>query len=124
MLDLGSDRLCVPDKMTQRILEYGHDNHAHGGIHRTYDRPRSPVSLPKMRRVIQDYIDGCPACQLSKPSRRLPYGQLQSGEFLAATGRIFFMDFIVGLPFTPNGHNCILTVTDKYFKYVHDVEQS
>ena len=29
-----------------------------------------------MGKVIQGYTDSCPSCQLSKPSRQLPYGQL------------------------------------------------
>ena len=68
---------------TRHVLEYGHDRHAHGGFHRTYDRLRSAIYLPKLRNRIQEYIEGCPTCQLSKPSRLLPYGQSQPDGTIA-----------------------------------------
>ena len=58
----GSSRLCIPQKLTRKVLEYGHDSHAHGGINRTYDRLRTSVYFPKMRKVIQTYIESCPVC--------------------------------------------------------------
>ena len=112
------DRLCIPEKLVRQILEYGHDHHAHGGIHRTYDRLRSSVYFPKMRKVIQSYIEGCPACQLSKPSRQLPYGQLQPIGDSQQPLEVLSMDFVVGLPLTADGNNCLLNVTDKFAKFV------
>ncbi len=114
----GPDRLCIPGKVIQKVLQYGHDQHAHGGIHRTHDRLRSSVYFPKMRKVIQGYIDGCPACQLSKPSRQLPYGQLQPVGKAQQPLEELSLDFIVGLPFTPKGNNCLMTVTDKFSKFI------
>lgn len=72
------DRLCISGKFTRRILEYEHDSHAYEEIHRTYDRLRDSIYFPKMRQVIQSYIDDYPTYQLSKPSRQLSYGQLHS----------------------------------------------
>ena len=63
MLDRpGPDRLCIPQKLTRKVLEYGHDCHAHGGINRTYDRLRTSIYIPKMRKAIQVYVESCPAC--------------------------------------------------------------
>ena len=119
MLDRsGPSRLCIPQMLTRKVLEYGHDSHAHGGINRTYDRLRTSVYFPKMRKVIQTYIDSCPACQLSKPFRQKPYGQLQPVERPEQPLEEVSIDFVVGLPITADGNNCLMTVTDKFSKFV------
>ena len=119
MLDRpGPDRLCVPRKLVRKVLEYGHDSHAHGGINRTYDRLRTSVYIPKMRKVVQAYIESCPSCQLSKPSRQLPYGQLHPVGKAEQPLEELSIDFVVGLPLTANGHNCFMAVTDKFSKFI------
>ena len=74
--------------------------------------------VPKLKKALQSYIDSCPSCQLSKPSRRLPYGQLHPIETSKEPLSELSMDFIVGLPETPEGYNCLGTVTDRFSKYV------
>lgn len=32
------ERLCIPKKLEQKIFELAHDEHSHGGFHRTYER--------------------------------------------------------------------------------------
>lgn len=114
----GPDRLCIPATLVKDMLKYAHDTHAHGGTHRTIDRLRSAVFFPRMRKAVQSYVDGCPACQLSKPSRKLPYGQLQPVETGDLPLTDVAIDFIVGLPMTPSGYNCLMTVTDKFSKFI------
>ena len=114
----GPDCLCIPTKLTKQVLEYIYDRHAYGGIYRTFDRLRGSVYIPRMRKVIQEYIDGCPACQLSKPSRQLLYSQLRPVEAVPEPLYDLSIDFIVGLPLTPDNYNALMTVTDKFSKYV------
>ena len=114
----GPDRMCISKKKTQELLQFAHDNQAHGGIHRTYDRLRLSIYFPKMRKTIQEYIDGCPACQLLKPTRLLSYGQLQSIPSTGEPLEVLSIDFIVALPMTGAEHNCLMTVTDKFSKFV------
>ena len=110
--------MCIPETLTYKILEYAYNRHAYGGIYRTYDRLRNVVYFLRMRKGIQKYVDSCPLCQLSKPSRQLLYGQLHPvGESKQLLEELL-MDFIMGLPMTAEGNNCLLTVTDKFSKFV------
>ena len=71
------DRLCIPQKFQRRLLEYAHDEHAHDGVHRTYDLLSRSMYMPKMKKTVTEYVTTCVVCQLFKPSRQLSYGQLQ-----------------------------------------------
>ena len=112
------DRVCIPTTLHRQLFHFAHDSHAHGGINRSLNRLRSSAYMPKMKKLLKAYIDGCPACQLSKPSRQLPFGQLHPVETYKEPLAELSMDFIVGLPMTPDGYNCLLTVTDRFSKYV------
>ena len=114
----GPDRLYILTKLTKQVLEYTHDRYTYRGIHRTFDRLRRSVYIPRMRKVIQAYIDRYPACQLSKPSRQLLYSQLYPVEAIPEPLYNLSIDFIVGLPLTPENHNTLITITDKFSKYV------
>lgn len=112
------DRICIPANLQLQLFQFAHDNHAHGGINRSLNRIRRSAYIPKLKKHLQTYIDGCPACQLSKPSRQLPYGQLHPIETHKEPLAELSMDFIVGLPVTPEGFNCLATVTDRFSKYI------
>ena len=71
-----------------------------------------------MKKLLQTYINGCPACQLFKPSRQLPYGQLHPVKPHSEPIFELTVDFIVGLPMIPEEFNCLVTITDAFFKYV------
>ena len=115
------DRLCIPESCHKRVLHYAHDEHAHGGVHRTHNLLMRSVFIPKMKMLINDYVTSCPACQLSKPSKQLPYGELKPIPFPSEPLAELSLDFIVGLPMTTNGSNAILTITDRFSKYVKTV---
>jgi hypothetical protein len=71
-----------------------------------------------MLRGISDYVESCPACQLGKPKRHLPFGELAPITSPSEPFAVLSIDFIVALPETPDKMNCLLTVTDKFTKYV------
>ena len=113
-----SNRLCISQKSQKRLLKYAHNEHAHDDVHRTYDLLLRSVYMPKMKKTIMKYVTTCFACQLFKSSRQLSYEQLQSiffsKEFLSELN----LNFIVVLPMTLNRNNAILTMTNRFSKYV------
>ena len=113
-----SNRLCISQKSQKRLLKYAHDEHAHGGVHRTYDLLLKSVYMPKMKKTVIEYVTTCSTCQLFKSFRQLSYEQLQliffSKKFLFELS----LDFIVALSMTFNENNAILTMTDRFSKYV------
>ena len=71
-----------------------------------------------MRHLVEGYIGPCPTCNLSKPSHHKPYGELQPIATLDVPFATITMDFIVGLLVMDAGNDALLTVTDKFSKYV------
>jgi hypothetical protein len=112
------NRLCIPKALEKEVLEYAHDKHAHGEVHRTYDLLRRSVFMPKMKKLVHDYVTSCPFCQLSKTSRQLPYGELHSIDLPPEPLSKVSIDFIVALSLTQEGYNALMIVTDRFFKFI------
>ena len=75
------------------------------------------IFIPKMRMLIHDYVTSCLACQLSKPSRQLSYGELKSIPYSDEPLAELSLDFIAGFLMSTNDNNAILTVTNRFSKY-------
>ena len=59
-------RLCVPKTERARLLRQYHEDYAHCGISRMYDKLCEKVWWPRMLRDVVDYIRRCEDCQKSK----------------------------------------------------------
>ena len=110
-------RLCIPSELEPQIFEMAHDHCAHPGFAKAYDRIYDLVFIPGLREKLKWYIASCPACQLSKPSRDRPYGQLQPVPTPTRPFEVLSIDFVTGLPLV-DGKNTFMSVTCKYTKYV------
>ena len=113
-----SKRLCISKKFHKKLLQYAHDEHVHGGIHRTYDLLSKSVYMPKMKKLINEYVTTCSICQFSKFFKLLPYDQFQSIFLFSELLSELNMNFIVGLSFIFKNSNVIFTVTNRFSKYV------
>ena len=113
-----SNRLCISQKFQKRLLKYAHDEYAHDDVHRTYDLLLKSVYMSKMKKTVIEYVTTCSTCQLVKPFRQLSYEQLQSIFFSKKFLFELNLDFIVILSMTFNENNAILTMTDRFSKYV------
>ena len=116
-----SNRLCISKKCQKRFFQYDHDDHVHEKIHRIYDLLTRSIFIPKMRKLIVEYVINCFVCQLSKSSKQFSYDELQ---FIFLSLEPFFelnFDFIVGLSVIVQKNNAILSVTDRFFKYIKAV---
>jgi len=112
------DRVCIPKLLKRKVLEFAHDNYAHDGHYWTLDRLKIACYFSKMRSKVHAYIDGCSIYQLSKPSRRLLYDQLNPVETTTISLSQLAMDFVVALPMITRGHNSLLTIIDRFSKYI------
>ena len=114
----GEDRwrLGVPPSMEQEMFEQAHDLSNHGGYHRCYDRLSHTVFIRHLSKRLRTYIAHCPECQLNQTKRHKPYGSLIPITTPAIPFHTIAMDFIVALPLTKAGYDCLLTITCKATK--------
>ncbi len=116
--DDGRERLCVPNALEKEIFELSHDRQHHGGFHRSYDRIASSVYMRHLSKHLRAYIEHCPECELNQTKRHKPYGSMVPIDRPGIPFHTIAMDFIVALPLTLAGLDCLLTVTDKFSKRV------
>eukprot|EP00253_Pinus_taeda_P026899 PITA_26899 len=72
-----------------------------------------------MKCDIVQFISKCLKCQQVKADHCHPAGLLQPHNIPMTKWEIISMNFIVGLPLTPQRHNAILVVVDKLTKSAH-----
>lgn len=118
MTDTGHERLCIPAKFHRDLLTFAHDKQAHQGVGRVIDRLRQNVYIPGLRQVVERYIHSCPVCAATKPSRQPPLGQLQPISSPNVPFAVQTIDIIVSLSESKSGMTALLTVTDKFTKYI------
>ena len=104
--------------MEQELFEQAHDLSNHGGYYKCHERLAHTVYIRHLSRNLKEYIAHCPACQLNQTKRHKPYGSLVPIATPAIPFHTISMDFIVGLPITSTGMNCLLTLTCKFTKRV------
>ena len=72
-----------------------------------------------MKGDIAEYVVQCDTCRRVKAEHQWPVGLLQPLHILVWKWNEISMDFIVGLPNTPNGHNSIWVIIDQLTKVAH-----
>ena len=116
-----NNRLCVPKCAVRlQLLQEYHDcvTAGHQGRDRTYFRLRQFFYWPKMGLDVKKFVKSCGICQRTKGG--LPRsGLLQSLPVPDTPWKDISMDFIVGLPQTPQGFDAIYTFVDRLTKCVH-----
>lgn len=111
-------RLCIPKALEGDVFAMAHDQHAHAGFHRSYERIRSCYYIRKMTKHLHRYIYHCQACQLTQTKRHKPYGELVPIQSPPVPFHTVTINFILALPETKEGFNAILSVTDKSSKRI------
>lgn len=72
----GRERLCIPRKSIDEVLQIAHDDRAYVGGERTYDFLRQHVFFLRMSRVVRQYVKSCPICNPAQPDNQKPKGLL------------------------------------------------
>ena len=115
---LSFDRVCISAILKRDVMKFAHDNHAHEDIHRILNRIKVSTYFSKMRKKMLIYVESCLVCQLFKSSRKLFYEQLNLIEITIQLLAKLNMNFIVELFMISAEHNSLLTIIDRFSKYV------
>lgn len=109
-------KLCVPSDCHKSIFELVHDHQGHSGFSQAYERLRDSYHMPRMSKRLKSYIRSCPVCATVKSKDRHT-GLLSPLPIPDKPCDVITMDFVTGLPID-NDYDTILTITDKFSKYV------
>ena len=117
--DSGRSRLCIPKSVEQEVFRLAHDEQFHRGFHRTYHDIAEALYLRKLSKRLRRYILHCPSYAVTQTKRHTTYGSLQPIKTPNIPFHTITMDFILALPETTDGYDCILTITDKFSKKIY-----
>ena len=67
---------------------------------------------------MRDFIKECPECKIFQTRRHAPYGSLQPIDAPPTPFHTISIDFILALPLTADGLDCVLSVTCKLSKRI------
>ena len=119
----GLWRICVPHfpSFKLRILFLHHDSPTAGhlGVNKTYTQISHRYYWKGMHEDVRVYVESCPRCRASKSLSLKQAGLLHPLGIPSRRWATISLDFIVGLPPTSEGYDCILTVVDSLSKMAH-----
>lgn len=103
------------------LLQEAHEAPSAGypGISRTYDSLAQHYYWKELREDVRNYVTTCDVCQRVKAPRTRPGGLLQPLTQPLRHWEQISLDFIVGLPQTPEGFNAVLVFVDRFSQMVH-----
>lgn len=112
--------IYVPGSMQGEIIQKHHDEPTRGhlGIEKTVELITRHFYIPNVYKKVRKYIGNCDTCLRDKPTRHLPYGEMQISEVPKKPWEWITMDFITKLP-ESEGHDMIMVIVDKLTKYAY-----
>ena len=91
----------------------------HPGSTKMYQDLKQNFWWTRMKREIAKYVSECDTCRRVKASHLKVAGTLQPLPIPSWKWEDISMDFIVGLPKTPHGHDSIWVIVDRLTKTAH-----
>ena len=110
-------RLVIPHSVQPEIFQLAHGDH-HAGLQRTYQRISSTLYVRNLASSLKKWLQHCPKCQLHQTRRHLPYGDLQPIITPPIPFHTITLDFVLALPISIDGYECLLTITCKFSKRI------
>ena len=109
----------VPKELQKKILAYFHTSNSfhHQGIQRTVDNIKRRFYWSNILQDVTDYCNGCKACQVSKARREKCKGKIIPIMASRPFEKIS-MDLVGPLPFTRKGNRYLLTIMDRFTRFV------
>jgi hypothetical protein len=92
----------------------------HEGTKKTLNPLHRDFYVPGARAAVQEHIRACAVCQRNKVKHLHSVGLLQPLDVPNTVWDLVSMDFVEGFPHV-NGKSMILTVANRFSKYVHFV---
>ena len=119
----GGMQLVIPNDRDLKdvILQECHSSAAAGhlGTAKTFERVTRRFWWAGVRQDVLDFVLHCDPCQRNKHRRRAaPQGLLRPVTLPSRRFEVVSLDFVTGLPMSEEGHNTILTITDKFSRLV------
>ena len=117
------DRLVVPsnEELKRKILNEAHDSKLciHPRSNKMYHDLRHLYWWSNMKQDITWHVAECDTCGRVKADHMRTLGYLQPLPIPIWKWEDISMDFIVGLPRTSKGYNCIWVIVDRLTKSAH-----
>ncbi|CAJ1057674.1 uncharacterized protein LOC108874699, partial [Xyrichtys novacula] len=116
------DRKFVPEVARSQVLQWGHSSKltCHLGFQRTLQFLQQRFWWPGMVRHVRAFVAACSVCARSKASHQPPAGLLRPLPVPSRPWSHIALDFVTGLP-PSEGNTVILTIIDRFSKFVHYV---
>src|SRR5277367_1375022 len=115
------NRVYVPKdaKLREDIIREHHDSCSagHPGRYKTQELITRDYWWPYIATDIRKYVDGCEACQRTKPRRGKPHNPLNPNEIPDAPWEHISID-LIGKLVESNGYDAILVIVDRLSKMI------
>ena len=110
-------RLVIPASMLKDVIVKTHEQYAHLGVAKTYDRISRHLWHPLLYRKCFDIVQDCASCCENNVLHHKPYGLAQPIESPAIPFDTVGIDFVTGLPKSGDEEfDSFATVTCKFTK--------
>ena len=115
----GQYQIIIPPTLRTNIMEYFHKNYSglHQSAKRTYNIMKKYIYWYGMATDIKLYVKHCKTCRLAKTNANKKQGYLQLFT-PKQPFEILEIDIVGPLPVTMNGNRYILSVIDKFSRFV------
>ena len=110
-------RLYIPDAALKHFFEVAHSTD-HIGFAKMFEVLSQHWYIHGLARKLRDFLRHCPACQLYQTRRHLPHGSLQPILSPLMPFHTLTIDFVLVLPTSRKGYDCLLSVTNKYSRRI------
>ena len=108
-------------ELRNQILDEAHSSKLsiHPGSSKMYQDLKTRFWWTKMKKEIAAYVARCDNCSRVKAVHMKSAGLLQPLPISGWKWEEISMDFIIGLPMTPQGHDSIWVIVDRLTKSAH-----
>lgn len=108
---------CLNERL--EILKLHHDSPfgAHLGVQKTLKKIQEKNYWPKMRKVVEKYVNSCEACQTNKHPNKKIKVPMGAQKFVPGPWDTIAIDFIGRFPLTRNQNQYIFVVVDVFSKF-------
>ena len=120
-IELGL-QLCIPESLIPQVFRLVHDELGHQGYDCTYRKLSEGLYIFNMAKHLCSYLRHCPQCQLHCTPRHPIHGSLQPILTPPRPFHTISIDFILALPITAKGSDCVMSVTCKFSKAITLIE--
>lgn len=110
--------MCLPTPVLKDIFAITYDENGHLGFAKVYERIINSFYICNLTEKLKDYLKHCLQCQINQTRRHKPYGSLQPILSPPIPFHTLTIDFILALPQSILGLDCLMSVTCKFSKRV------